>query len=186
MTGQSIRRSARDTPLIQARFRFRAFPSGRAPALHASRLSHNPCLVMLPLRFAHARRMRPLSVGRVAAPFVQQDHHAAILKECKSITVTLLDMVNRRRRRPRLCRVGCRSTNVLGGLVPATHALRRIECPEATKRREKPRGSQPLRLAALIPDSSSRRRRVGGRDEPGHDHMEAPKLPILERQLEQC
>jgi hypothetical protein len=42
--------------------------SGRAPALHAACLL-NPCLLMLPFRFAHAMRLRPLSVGRVERAF---------------------------------------------------------------------------------------------------------------------
>ena len=39
--------------------------------LHAAS-SHNPCLLMLPFRFAHAMRMRPLSVGRMTTPFIQR------------------------------------------------------------------------------------------------------------------
>ena len=36
------------------------------------RVSHNPCLLTLPFGFAHAMQMRPLSVGRVTTPFIQQ------------------------------------------------------------------------------------------------------------------
>jgi hypothetical protein len=41
---------------------------GRQPFM-PPRVSHDPCLLMLPFRFAHARLMRPLSVGRMTTPF---------------------------------------------------------------------------------------------------------------------
>jgi hypothetical protein len=61
--------------------------SGRAPALHASKsISPSLPLKTYPFRFAHARRMRPLSVGRVTTPFIQQhDHHSMIHIHCKAI-----------------------------------------------------------------------------------------------------
>jgi hypothetical protein len=40
---------------------------GRQPFM--PRVSHNPCLLMLPFCFAHARRMPPLSVGRLDNAF---------------------------------------------------------------------------------------------------------------------
>ena len=41
---------------------------------------------MLPFRFAHAMRMRPLSVGRLTTPFIQQwDHHAMVWLICKEV-----------------------------------------------------------------------------------------------------
>ena len=62
-TGRSIRCPARNSP-AKGPNRFRAqWTSGRAPALHAASVSQ-PCLLMLPFRFAHARRMWPLSVAR--------------------------------------------------------------------------------------------------------------------------
>ncbi len=65
---------------------FELNPSGRAPALHASRVSHDPCLQNLSLRFAHARRMRPLFVGRVTTPLIQRlDHQAMILIHVKKL-----------------------------------------------------------------------------------------------------
>ena len=62
-TGRSIRRSARIRPLGKSPNRFRAqWTSGRAPALHASRVSHNPCLQDLSLPFrscvAHVAALR--------------------------------------------------------------------------------------------------------------------------------
>jgi hypothetical protein len=62
------------------------------------RVSHNPCLLMLPFRFAHAMRMRPLSVGRVESAFHSATaNHAVILNYCKEIGVVSSDMVNRKR-----------------------------------------------------------------------------------------
>jgi hypothetical protein len=43
-TGQSIRRPARMRPLEKNSIRLEPLASGRAPALHASGVSHNPCL----------------------------------------------------------------------------------------------------------------------------------------------
>jgi hypothetical protein len=40
---------------------------GRQPFM--PRVSHDPCPLMLPFRFAHAMRMRPLSVGRLESAF---------------------------------------------------------------------------------------------------------------------
>ena len=50
------------------------------------RVSHDPCLLMLPFRFAHAMRMRPLSVGRLDNAFhPAMDHYLLILYTCKEI-----------------------------------------------------------------------------------------------------
>ena len=69
------------------------------------RVSHNPCLLMVPFGFAHARRMRPLSVGRLENALIQRrDHHAMALSTCKEITVEWSGIVNRKRRRRRLSR----------------------------------------------------------------------------------
>jgi hypothetical protein len=43
--------------------------SGRAQKPFMPRVSHDPCVLMLPFRFAHAKRMRPLSVGRLDNAF---------------------------------------------------------------------------------------------------------------------
>jgi hypothetical protein len=57
---------------------------GRQPFM--PRVSHNPCLLMLPFHFAHARRMRPLSVGRVESAFdPATDHYQMILNTVKAI-----------------------------------------------------------------------------------------------------
>jgi hypothetical protein len=50
----------------------RAFASGRAPALHALRVSHNACLMNHIPSVRHARRKRPLFVGPIEASFIQR------------------------------------------------------------------------------------------------------------------
>ena len=66
---------------------------GRQPFM--PRVSHNPCLLMLPFRFAHPMRMRPLSVGRVTTPFIQQrDHYGMILLICKEFALKSLSEMN--------------------------------------------------------------------------------------------
>ena len=50
---------------------------GRQPLM--PRVSHNPCPLMLPFRFAHAMRMRPLSVGRVESAFHPAMDYCAII-----------------------------------------------------------------------------------------------------------
>jgi hypothetical protein len=50
---------------------------GRQPFM--PRMSHDPCLLMLPFRFAQAMRMRPLSVGRLTTPFIQRCNHNAMI-----------------------------------------------------------------------------------------------------------
>ena len=60
--------SASPSPI---RFRANGQADGRQPFMPL-RVSHDPCLQNSSLRFAHARRMRPLSVGRVKAPFIQR------------------------------------------------------------------------------------------------------------------
>ena len=62
----------------------------------------NPCLLMLPFRFADAMRMRPLLSGALRAPFIQRSgHHRAILILCKAIAAIAAIMVNRQSRRRR-------------------------------------------------------------------------------------
>ena len=86
-TGRSIRCAARMRPLEKSPNRFRALASGQAPALHALRLSHNPCLETYPFDFACARPMRPLSVGRLENAFHQAKHHPIIVPiSCKEIS----------------------------------------------------------------------------------------------------
>ena len=46
--------------------------SGRAPALYALEYLAIPAFQIYPFRFAHARRMQPLSVGDGQAPFIQR------------------------------------------------------------------------------------------------------------------
>ena len=82
-TGRSIRCPARIRPQKSPN-RFRAFgqADGRQPFM--PRVSHNPCLLMLPFRFAHAMRMRPLSVGRVESAFhPATDHYREVQTFCK-------------------------------------------------------------------------------------------------------
>ena len=102
-TGRSIRRPARIRPLQKSPNRFRAPTSGRASALHAFKSISRPLpLKTHPFRFAHARRMRPLSVGRVQNAFhPARDHRAMILNVCEEIAVVWLSMVNRERPRRR-------------------------------------------------------------------------------------
>ena len=75
--GRSIRRPARIRPLENSPIAFRAqWTSGRAPALHASRLSRERLsLSLIPSVAPIARRMRPLSIGRVESAF----HPAIVL-----------------------------------------------------------------------------------------------------------
>jgi hypothetical protein len=48
------------------------------------RVSHDPCPLMLPFRFAHAMRMRPLSVGCVESAFhPATDHYRNVQIFCK-------------------------------------------------------------------------------------------------------
>ena len=68
-TGRSIRCPARIRPLHQARTGFELKPSGRVPALHASEYLTIPAFKIYPFGFAHARRMRPLSVERLDNAF---------------------------------------------------------------------------------------------------------------------
>ena len=94
---------------------------GRQPFM--PRVSYNPCLLMLPFGFAHARRMRPLSVGRLDNAFhPATDHHAMVLNTCKEITVVWSGMVNRKRRRRRLScwRSGARPHPLVGRLCRST------------------------------------------------------------------
>jgi hypothetical protein len=61
--------------------------SGRAPALHASDYLTTPAFETHPFRFAHPRRMRPLSVGRLDnASHPAMDYRRTILKNCEEIT----------------------------------------------------------------------------------------------------
>jgi hypothetical protein len=62
-TGRSIRCAARIRPLEKPEPVSNA-SSGRAPALHARECLTTPAFESYPFGFAHARRMRPLSVGR--------------------------------------------------------------------------------------------------------------------------
>ena len=61
--------------------------NGRQPFMPL-RVSHDPCLQNLSLRFAHARRMRPLSVGRLDDAFhPATPHHCGIPGVCKLISL---------------------------------------------------------------------------------------------------
>ena len=72
-TGRSIRCPARIRPLHKEPEPVSSPMDKRTGASPSClRVSHNPCLLMLPFRFAHARRMRPLSVGRMTTPFIQR------------------------------------------------------------------------------------------------------------------
>ena len=66
----------------------------------------NPCLLMLPFRFAHAMRMRRFPSGVLRAPRPAMDHYDIIMIPCKEIAVMAAMMVNRKRRRRRLSRRG--------------------------------------------------------------------------------
>ena len=74
--------SGKNTPASQeARTGFEPKPSGRAPALHALRVSHDACLFSLfpsvsPMRGGK----RPLSVGRVESAFPPATNHYATLR----------------------------------------------------------------------------------------------------------
>ena len=60
---------------------------GRQPFMPL-RGSHDPCLQNLSLRFAHARRMRPLSVGRLDDAFhPATPHHCGIPGVCRLISL---------------------------------------------------------------------------------------------------
>ena len=62
-----------NTRLKKARSGVELKPCGRAPALHALRVSHDPCLLrLIPSLSPNPRRMRPLSVGHVTTPFIQR------------------------------------------------------------------------------------------------------------------
>ena len=87
--------SGMDTPASPSPNRFRALQAdGRQPFM--PRVSHNPSLLMLPFCFAHAMRMRPLSVGRVESAFhPAMDHYDVISSLCKEIAAMAAMMVNR-------------------------------------------------------------------------------------------
>jgi hypothetical protein len=75
-TGRSIRRPAEIRPRERSPNRFRAWISGRAPALHAFRsISRMPVLESYPFVSPIARRMRPLSVGRIHGRSSSSDDH---------------------------------------------------------------------------------------------------------------
>ena len=88
--------------LKQARTGFEPWTSGRAPALHASRVSHDPCLQDLSLPFrsceADAAAFRR---ARDNAFHPATDHHSRFRLYVKKLRV---NMVNRKRRRRRLSR----------------------------------------------------------------------------------
>ena len=89
-TGRSIRCPARIRPQ-KARTGFgpNGQADGRQPFM--PRVSHNPCLLMLPFRFAHAMRMRPLSVGRVDNAFhPATGSHAMVWLFCKEFSLKSL------------------------------------------------------------------------------------------------
>jgi hypothetical protein len=60
----------------------------------------------------------------------------------------------------------------MAGLVPAIHAVRRIEHSQAGGRDGKLPRYKPLRLVAPKTHSCLRGRGVDGRDKPGHDGWE--------------
>ena len=66
--------------LKRARSGFEPLDSGRAPALHACERLTTPALS---LGFAHARRMRPLSVGRLENAFHPATDHDSEFQFCK-------------------------------------------------------------------------------------------------------
>jgi hypothetical protein len=76
---QSSRSTDKDRPIdstsgnkfARKRARTGFEPSGQVDGRQAfmPRVSRNPCRLMLPFRFAHPMRMRPLSVGRVESAF---------------------------------------------------------------------------------------------------------------------
>jgi hypothetical protein len=123
-TGRSIRCQARIRPFEKSPNRFRAFESGRAPALHASRVSHDPCLQDLSLRFAHSRRMRPLSVGRV---WRLSSSDGSLLASFRHYVKKLLQKVSQKACAG-ACRVGL-LTSAIAGLIRrlARHKSRRKE-----------------------------------------------------------
>ena len=94
-TGRSIRCPARIRPQKSPN-RFRAFgqADGRQPFM--PRVSHNPCLLMLPFRFAHAMRMRPLSVGRLDSAFhPATDHYRNVQTFCKENATKSFSLLHR-------------------------------------------------------------------------------------------
>ena len=83
-------------PLKRARTGFEplGIADGRQPFM--PRVSHNPCLLMLPFRFAHAMRMRPLSVGRVESAFhPARDHYGNVHTFCKENATKILSLLYR-------------------------------------------------------------------------------------------
>ena len=67
---------------------------GRQPFM--PRVSHNPCLLMLPFRFAHAMRMRPLSVGRVESAFhPARCHYGNVHTFCKENATKIFSLLYR-------------------------------------------------------------------------------------------
>ena len=56
----------------------------------------NPCLLMLPFRFAHAMRMRPLSVGRLDSAFhPATDHYREVQTFCKENATKSFSILHR-------------------------------------------------------------------------------------------
>ena len=95
-TGRSIRCPARNSPAKRARTGFEplGIADGRQPFM--PRVSHNPCLLMLPFRFAHAMRMRPLSVGRVESAFhPARCHYGNVHTFCKENATKIFSLLYR-------------------------------------------------------------------------------------------
>ncbi len=117
--------------------------NGRQPFM--PRVSHSPCLLLLPFRFAHARRMRPLSVGRLDNAFhpAMDDHHVIPIL-CKAIAAMAAMMVNRKG-------YGRRLSHWWSGDAPESYAWRPRPSAGQTAGIKVTRATR--RLRALMPDA---------------------------------